>query len=128
MNVMVRPSFAEALAAKVEAPGAAELAAVHEVDIVGSELGPLSSRELDAFPQQCSDDLRLPPPPGLRLVSPLLLTERVQSALQSFQATKQSGVQANPEALVAEARMMALVGGIENLKRDIERQRDQRRA
>jgi len=106
----------------VEQPGVAQLKALQRVDMA------LAPEQVDlegrfragrfADLSGSGDDLRLPPPPRPATDGAEIMRATGRT-LERFGAQAAQPVGAEAEALVAEGRMMALLGGIDQLKLEI---------
>lgn len=102
--------------------GAAVLKALQHVDVVLAPehvdiVGQHRASPLNENPH-AADDLRLPPPPTTHRNGGTLV-QATQRALTQFSSHRTQAVSVQPDALVAEGRMMALLEGIDRLKLQI---------
>lgn len=98
----------------------AELEALREVDFVaGAEL--ISAEAPALRSAGGADHLRLPPPP-VRASEGYALFAAMGRTVERFEAHRAAPSAAGPDALIAEARMMALVRGLHGLEQEIRTQ------
>jgi hypothetical protein len=115
-------------AAGTEQPGIAQLKALQHVDVT------LAPEHLDFEGRMRAnpfgdtgrrpDDLRLPPPPQPTLDGPAMM-QATRRTLTQFQSQATKPVSVDADALRAEGRMMAVLGGIDRLKLEIQARAEQ---
>lgn len=96
----------------------AELSALQEADLAPIEALALSLERSFLHQPQSADHLRLPPPP-VRAASGYALFSAMGRAVACFEKSKAEVLPGERAALVAEARMMALLRGIHGLEQQI---------
>ncbi len=113
--------------AGTEQPGIAQLKALQQVDIALAPEHIDFEGRMRANPFASSgspDDLRLPPPPQPALDGPAMM-QATSRAMAQFQSQSTKPVSMDREALLAEGRMMAVLGGIDRLKVEIQTRAEQ---